>query len=98
MKQMKVTSTDIAISWSAPTKGSGQEEMCVDQYYVQYQIGPVRSLEEVKKPYFELTGLQPQTYVVFTIRAEYKGRLGPEALIALSTGTLNIHMYSVGVI
>ena len=42
MKQTKVTSTDVTISWSAPTKGSGQEEMFIDQYYVQYQIGPVR--------------------------------------------------------
>ena len=35
---------------------------------------------------FELTHLKPLTFVSFKIRAECQGRLGPEVLIAHSTG------------
>ena len=59
--------------------------MCVDQYYVEYMVEGEYSVAETVDTWFELSDLAPLTYVFFSVRAEYKGRLGPEVRIGHST-------------
>lgn len=79
------TQSSIRISWSAPNTSVSQE-MLVDAYYVQYTIGLETSVEEIHETEFMLADLSMFTYVLFSIRAEFQGRLGPEVYIGQSTG------------
>ena len=73
--------------WSAPTFVSGQK-MCVDFYYVLYSFESETMCVtlEATESEFTVSKLTPFTFIFFTIRAECKGRLGPEVFIGHSTG------------
>ena len=79
--------SSIKISWSAPNLTSG-EDMYIEQYYVEYTFRSEYSVKETTETEFELSHLPPLTYVLFSVRAEYKGRLGPGVYIGQSTGKL----------
>ena len=81
----RATDSSIKISWSAPNVTSGQN-LCVDQYYVDYRFGLEYSMRETMQTELNLSELPPLTYIVFSIRAEYRGRLGPVVYIGQSTG------------
>ena len=82
----------IFISWQAPVSNSGQE-MCIDSYYVQYTLGSEYTLIETTETNIKLSLLHvpPFTFTCFKIRAEYRGRLGPEVYIGCSTGKKGLH-------
>ena len=79
------TPSSIKISWSAPSTSSDLG-LSVDQYFVQYSFNSSTLLKETKETYFELSHLSPSTFVLFTIRASFQGRIGPGMFIAQSTG------------
>ena len=103
----EATQSKIKISWSAPTTSLG-EMMDVDHYYLKYMCvceGEVGSdfeyfVKERIETEFEVSDLDPCTFTLSMIAAEYQGKIGPEVCIAISTGNicmlpkiLYIHFY-----
>ena len=74
--------------------------MIVDHYLVSYMSGRqemnefVNFVRQSVETEFIISDLDPYTFGLFTIVAEYQGKLGPEVCIGLSTGKYNVHVCS----
>ena len=85
----EATQSSIRISWSPPTTSNSCQPIYVDKYHIQYIIGSMLFSRETMETEFELNQLPPNTYVCFTVRAEYQGRFGLGVFIGHSTGELH---------
>ena len=89
----ETTQSSTKLSWSAPTTRTG-EIMNVDRYFITYQCGWDETVQfhhvamENVPTQFELANFNPNTYALFTIAAEYQGRIGPTVSIGIFTGKL----------
>ena len=95
--QAEATQTSIRITWAPPTCTTyTNESMDVDQYYVTYTSGWYENsrfeqcVKEAAETEFEVACLEPNTYTLFTIAAQYQGRLGPQVSIGISTSNVHI--------
>ena len=70
--------------------------MNVDDYFITYQcgwderVGFHHPATENVPTQFEIANLYPKTYTLFTIAAEYQGKVGPKVSIEIFTG--NVYM------
>ena len=85
------TESTVKIWWSEPINSYSNQNMPADQYYVQYSIGSDMFLSETKESEFELCHLPSETFVLFSIRAEYEGKLGPCVFIGQSTSKFSLY-------
>ena len=73
--------------------------MNVDCYLITYQHGCAETVGfhhpamENGSTQFVLENLYTKTYTLFTIAAEYQGRIGPKVSIGIFTGNVYVHMH-----
>ena len=88
--QSEVTQSSVKVSWSPPTTFTN-EVIDVHHYYITYTMGWGETsrfdqlLLEPAETEFEVTSLEPNTYTLITIAAEFQGRFGPQVSIGIST-------------
>ena len=91
--QSEATQSSIKISWSTPITYTN-EIMGVDHYFITYTSGweEMAKLEHCVKEAADtqliVAHLDPNTYTLFTIAAEFQGRFGPQVSIGISTSNV----------
>ena len=89
----------IKISWSAPTTETG-EVMDVDYYHIKclLRLNEKTKIElfctKVTKTEIELSKLNSYIDALFTVVAEYQGRIGPEVIIGITMGNIYTCIYT----
>ena len=93
--QCEAAHSSIKISWSAPTTPTN-ERMDVDHYFLTYTSGWKETarfehcVKEAPETKLIVASLDPNTYTLFTIAAEYQGRFGPQSSIGISTSNVRM--------
>ena len=94
----ETTYSNTKLSWSAPTTSTG-DIMNVDGYFIAYQRGWDETVlfhhpaTENVPTQFEIANLYPKTYTLFTIAAEYQGKVGPKVSVKIFTGNVYVHIH-----
>ena len=85
--QVGATQSSINISWSVPTTSTGNV-MAVHHYYIYYVYGKNNTLgtNEIAETQYEISNLEPCTFIFIMIAAVYQEIYGPTVSIRLSTG------------
>ena len=87
--QVQATHSSVKVSWSVPTTRAGTE-MNGSHYYVKYTHGllQITGVLNIVQTQFELSNLDPYTWIFFTIAAVYQEITGPHVFGKIFTGNL----------
>ena len=89
--QVDATHSRIKISWSLPTANT--DAVISDFHYYIYYLYVLKEIDgvtETLETQFELSSLEPHTYIFFAINAVYQEISGPQVFIGISTGNVQV--------
>ena len=87
------TQNAIKVLWSGPCPYFGHE-YCAFVYQVKYTIGKVTAVKRTFETEFVLSDIPPFTFVLFAIKVQDMGTLGPETILGQTSG-LEISYYNL---